>query len=334
MTRPRILTIILNFRTPDLTLKAAEAAVAEMRAIGGECLIVDNASKDGSVDVLCEAIAQRGWGDVLRLVESPVNGGFGAGNNFGMRQGLSDGTAPDFYYLLNSDAWPDTGAVDVLLDILKRERAAGFAGSHIRGEDGAPHCTAFRFPSIAGEFESAVRLGFVTRLLHDSVVPMDIPQAATPVDWTAGASLLVRREMLDEIGLFDENFFLYFEETELCHRAAKAGWQTWYAPESRVVHVGSASTGLKTWERTPAYWFDSRAYYFNKVHGRGYAALATLARITGAALWRLRRLVSHRPLGDPPKFLRDLLAHSLGRPLPHRQRSRPISIRPVTEDSK
>lgn len=334
MAEPRILTIILNYRTPDLTLKAAEAAVREMRVMGGEVLIVDNASKDGSVDALREAIAGRGWDDVLRLVESPVNGGFGAGNNFGIRMGLSDGSAPDFYYLLNSDAWPDPGTIQVLLDLLKRERSAGMAGSHIRGEDGEPHCTVFRFPSIAGEFEGAVRLGLVTRLFHDSVVPMTIPKKATPVDWTAGASLLIRREMLEQIGLFDETFFLYYEETELCHRAAQAGWLTWYVPESRVVHVGSASTGLKTWARTPGYWFESRAYYFTKVHGRAYAALATLARVSGAVLWRIRRLVSHRPLGDPPGFLRDLLLHSLRRPFRPRKTSRPLPIRPATEDIK
>lgn len=332
MGKPRILTIILNFRTPDLTLRSAAAAVREMRGLRGEVVIVDNASGDGSVDVIRRAVAAQGWEDVVRVVQSPVNGGFGAGNNFGMRQGLRDGGRPDFYYLLNSDAWPDPGAVQVLIDVVTRQPKAGMAGSHIRGEDGVDHRTAFRFPSIAGEFEGAVRLGLVTRLLRSSVVPMVLPARTTAVDWTAGASLLVRRAMLDQIGCFDERFFLYYEETELCHRAQGAGWQTLYVPESRAVHVGSASTGLKDCARTPPYWFASRRTYFTKVHGRLYATLATLARISGGVLWRLRRLVSPRPLGDPPFFLRDLVAHAMG--LSTASTPRPNPNRPVTEDSK
>ena len=334
MSATRILTIILNYKTPEMTLKSAAAAVREMRSLGGEVVIVDNASADGSVDRLRTAIAANGWSDTVRLVESPVNGGYGAGNNLGMRQGMSDGSAPDFYYLLNSDAWPDPGAVAALLQVMQNEPCAGMAGSHIRGEDGVAHTTLFRFPTIAGEFEGAARLGVITRLFRHAVIPMDIPDETTPVDWTAGASLMVRRTMLDEIGPFDETFFLYYEETELCHRAQQAGWQVFYVPESRVEHVGSASTGLKAWDRTPPYWFAARRHYFRKVHGRAYAAAATSARVAGGLLWRLRRLVSPRPLGDPPMFLRDLIAHSL-KPAPRTETARaPISRHPVPEESK
>ncbi len=82
------------------------------------------------------------------------------------------------------------------------------------------HATAFRFPSIASEFESAIRFGPVSRLLKSRRVPMEHVDETQPVDWLAGASLMMRRTVLDEIGLFDETFFLYFEETDLCRRAA------------------------------------------------------------------------------------------------------------------
>ncbi|QGX99509.1 glycosyltransferase family 2 protein [Roseovarius faecimaris] len=335
VTSPKILTIILNYRTPDLTVKAAEAALREMRALGGEVVIVENGSGDDSFEQITRAVTAWQAGEALRVVQSPVNGGFGAGNNFGMRQGMSDGSAPDFYYLLNSDAWPDEGAVQKLLDVMAQHPRAGFAGSHIRGTDGEDHCTVFRFPSIAGELEGAARTGLITRMLRRAVVPMEIPAETTRVDWTAGASLLIRADMLRQIGGFDETFFLYYEETELCHRARRAGWDCYYVPQSRTVHVGSASTGLKTWARTPTYWFASRRYYFTTVHGRAYAALATGARITGALIWRLRRLVQGKPQADPPHFLRDLIAFSLNgltRPAP-KPRAVPLS-RPLTEDSK
>ena len=270
------------------------------------------------------------------MIASDHNGGFGAGMNIGFGTPLSDGTLPDYYYLLNSDAFPEPGAVQVLRDFLSANSGAGMVGSYIRGVDGEPHCTAFRFPSIAGEFEGSVRTGFVSRLLKASIVPMGIPKQETQVDWTAGASLMIRRKMIEEIGGFDERFFLYYEETDLCHRAAQAGWRTHYLPASEVAHIGSASTGMKTWARTPQYWFDSRLYYFTKTHGRAYAVLATLARITGASIWQVRCLFQTKPQADPTGFLGDLISHSLratARRCPEPRRDLPLSTI-VSEDPK
>jgi len=311
--RARILTILLNFRTPEMTLRAAEAALAEMRALPGELLIIDNGSDDGSFDQIRSAAHERGWLEdgKLRLLASPVNGGFGAGMNLGFKTGLSDGSAPEFYYLLNSDAFVQGDTIRRLRDFLQRSPGAGLVGSYVQGTDGTPHRTAFRFPSIAGEFEASICTGIFTRLLRHWVVAMEIPQQETQVDWTAGASLMIRREVIEDIGGFDERFFLYFEETDLCHRAARAGWRTHYLPDSRIEHVGSASTGMKAWQRTPGYWFDSRRHYFTKTHGRAYALLATLAQTAGRSLYALRCVLSGRKRPGPPYFLRDLLRHEL-----------------------
>ncbi len=336
MIDPKVLTIILNYRTPELTLKAIEAAHREMEGIAGEILVIDNGSGDDSPELLSAAIDGNGWARSgrVRFKQAGRNGGFGAGNNFGMRLGLSDDTQPDFYYILNSDAFPQSGAIRNLLSYMVANRKVGIAGSTIRGIDGAPHETAFRFPSVAGEFEGAVRTGIVSRLLRDSIVPLPMPKETCKVDWVAGASALLRRRMLDEIGLFDETFFLYYEETDLCLRAARAGWETHYLCNSLVVHVGSSSTGMKIWQRTPQYWFDSRLHYFTKNHGRGYAARATLARIAGAALWRLRVAVSNKPLGDPPHFLRDLTAHFMRSLLADKARTGTPITDPVAEETK
>ncbi len=337
MSQPKILTVILNYRTPELTIQAAQAAVREMRGLGGEVVIVDNASGDGSFDAIRAKADSEGWTQdgFLRVVQSPENGGFGAGNNFGMRLGMSSGAVPDFFYILNSDAWPDPGAVEKLLDVMQAEPRAGLVGSYIKGTDDAPHCTVFRFPSASGEFEGAARTGLITKLFKSSVVPMEIPTQTTQVDWVAGASVLMRREMLDEIGLYDETFFLYYEETELCRRAARAGWQTFYVPGSEVAHVGSASTAMKKWARTPRYWFESRFYYFTKVHGRAYAIWATLARLAGCGIYGLRRMLTGKPRRDPPGFARDLLSHFLAAVVSRGPSRRDVSLaRPMTEDSK
>jgi GT2 family glycosyltransferase len=157
-------------------------------------------------------------------------------------------------------------------------------------------------------------------------VAQPIPEATTRVDWLAGASLMMRQDVLDRIGLFDETFFLYFEETELCHRAASAGFPTDYVRESSVTHIGSVSTGMKTWRRMPHYWFDSRLYYFTKVHGRYYAALATISLVFGSILWRLRLLVQRKDRADPPRFLRDLMVHYM-RAVPQPPQTTPAPLR-------
>lgn len=324
---PRILVIVLNYRTADMTLRAAQAARVAMRGLDAELVVVDNDSGDGSEARLRDAA--QGWQDT-RVIQSGHNGGFGAGNNVGIRAGMRDGSRPDYVYILNSDAFPEPDAIRRLAAHLDGHPEAGFAGSRIVGEDGAPHLTAFRFPSIWSEIEGAARFGPLSRLLRGHIVPLPIPDATCRVDWLAGASMMMRQDVLDRIGLFDETFFLYFEETDLCLRAARAGFQTHYVYDSVVTHIGSVSTGMKTWARIPGFWLDSRWHYFSKNHGRGYAALATGMHGIGGALWRLRRLVQRKPRVDPPHFLRDLIAHDLRalvRPLPggqdHRSAANP-----------
>jgi len=280
-----------------------------MQGLDAELVIVDNDSGDGSYETIRDTIAEERLD--VRVVQSGQNGGFGAGNNVGIRSGLSDGSMPDYVYLLNSDAFPAPDAIRALLTYLEAHPKAGFAGSYIHGEDGAPHVTCFRFPSIASELEGAVRFGPVSKLLAHKRVPLAVPEAAQPVDWLAGASLMMRMSVLEEIGLFDETFFLYFEETDLCLRAARAGHETHFVRDSAVAHIGSVSTGMKRWTRIPGFWLDSRWHYFAKNHGRGYAAFATLAHLLGGALWRLRVLVQGKAAADPPKFLRDMLRHDI-----------------------
>ena len=330
-------TVILNYKTPDMTIRAAEAALREMERIEGGIVIVDNASGDGSFERLCAAVEAQGWteGGRVQVVQSGRNGGFGAGNNFGICTDLPGGMRPDYVYILNSDAWPEPGAIGRLIAHLDATPVCGMAGSFIKGPDGHPHVTAFRFPSILGEFEGAARTGLFTRLLRRWVIPLPIPEQTARVDWSAGASMMLRQDMLDAIGLFDETFFLYYEETDLCLRAARAGWECHYLPESVAIHIGSVSTGMRKWQRIPGYWLDSRLYYYMKNHGPAYTVAATIAQLSGGAIWQLRRLTTGRADTGPRWFLSDLAAHSLGallrgRPAP----SHLVMARPMIEDRK
>lgn len=328
----RILVVLLNYRTAPMTLRAAESALKAMPEQGAEMVIVDNASGDGSAESIAQAIVDRGWdaGGRVRLIASDVNGGFGAGNNIGFAAGMSDGQKPDYYYVLNSDAFPDPDCLTHLVRHLEETPKAGMVGAHVRGEDDVPHMAAFRFPSIAGEFEGAARVGPISKLLKNSIVAHPLPTSTAQVDWVCGASLLVRAKMLEEVGGFDETFFLYFEETDLCRRARLAGWECWYLPAARVLHIGSVSTGMKTWARTPNFWFESRRHYFVKNHGRLYAAAALIARLLGGVIHTTRCKISGKLSQDPPGFYMDLARYGFGLPA----RAEPAAIRTsVTESS-
>ena len=240
---PTVLTVILNWRTAEMTLKSADAAERAMEGIAGGIVVVDNDSGDGSFEKMSEALRGR---PRFCVVQSGRNGGFGAGNNVGIRLGLPGGERPDYIYILNSDAFPAPDAIRKLLDYLEAHPKVGLAGSYIHGPDGEAHTTCFRFPSVASEFEGAARTGPISRLLAHRAVPLGVPEATQPVDWLAGASVMLREEVVRTVGVFDETFFLYFEETDLCRRAAEAGWPTHFVRESRVEHIGSVSTGMKT----------------------------------------------------------------------------------------
>lgn len=306
---PTVLTVLLNWRTAEMTLRAADSAERAMEGIAGGIVVVDNDSGDGSFETMSVALKDR---PRFRVVQAGRNGGFGAGNNVGIRLGLPGGARPDYVYILNSDAFPAPDAIRLLLNYLEGHPKVGIVGSYIHGSDGEPHTTCFRFPSVASELEGAARTGPISRLLRHKAVAIGVPEATGPVDWLAGASMMLREEVIRTVGIFDETFFLYFEETDLCRRAAEAGWPTHFVKESRVEHIGSVSTGMKTWKRVPGYWFDSRWHYFRKAGGTSRAVAATLAHVTGALILRARRLVQPKIPSGPPHFLRDLVSHAFG----------------------
>ena len=122
---------------------------------------------------------------------------------------------------------------------------------------------------------------------------------------------MIRRKVFEDIGLFDEEFFLYFEEIDLCARAAKAGWQTWYVEESFVHHEGAVSTGMNDRSRpVPSYWFESRTRFFMKAHGSPTLVAANVLFTLGYALFRARRLIQRKPDRDPPHLLTDFIKHN------------------------
>jgi GT2 family glycosyltransferase len=310
-----LLIVIVNYRTAALVADCLRSLAPERAALPGtRVVVVDGGSADGSAEQLEACIRECGYGSWVELLALPVNRGFAAGNNAGLRHAIAMGDRPAFVYLLNPDTVVLPGALRALLRFMREHPRAGIAGSRCENPDGSPRQTAFRFHSILGELESEAGLGLVSRLLDDTKIAMPVGSEPHECDWVSGAAMLVRTEVFERVGLLDEEFFLYYEETDFIRRAARAGFECWYVPASRIIHYCGQASGITGTQahkkRVPGYWYASRRRYFEKHHGRMYAAAADAAWLAGSITRRCRRALLHRPSQDPPKQLRDFLRWS------------------------
>jgi GT2 family glycosyltransferase len=313
---PYLLVVIVNYRTAKLTVNCLRSLAPEVQSLPGtQVVVVDNASGDDSVATISGAIAAAGWGDWATLLPSDHNGGFAYGNNLAIRPTLNTDNSPAYYLLLNPDTEVRPNALKTLLDFMEQHPEVGISGSGLEEADGTPWSIAFRFPSIWSEIDDGFRLGIVSKLLSKWVVAQQMGDRPQQVDWLPGASMMIRRQVFETAGLMDEGYFLYYEETDFCLTANRAGWSCWYVPQSQVMHISGQSTGVTgkkaVPKRQPQYVFDSRRRYFVKNHGLLYAALADAVWLVGFSLWRCRRAVFRKPDYDPPYFLWDFFRNSV-----------------------
>lgn len=310
-----VAVVLVNYCTRDLTLDCLRSLAGEIAEFpGSQVVVADNASPDGSGAQIARAIEENGWGRWARLMALPRNGGFSYGNNAAIREQLAEAEPRPYIWLLNTDTVVRPGALRALVNFLEAHPTAGAAGSRLEHPDSTRQASAFRFHSIAGELESSLQVGLVSKLLKRWVIAPELPDEPTRYDWLSGASMLIRTKVLQDVGLLDEGYFLYYEETDFCLRAERLGWSCWYVPESRVVHLVGKSTGVTDWarqvNRRAPYWFQSRRRYFIKHHGLVYAALADIALATGTALSIVLNTVRGRASSHPEMFLRDLARQS------------------------
>jgi GT2 family glycosyltransferase len=317
-----IAVVIVNYRTQDLALLAA-ASVETARATfpGLRVVVVDGGSDDGSAEAITAGIADRGMADWVTVLPLALNGGFAFANNQAIAALTACAAPPDAIALINPDARVRPGALEAMAALLAREPRAGAVGARLTHEDGRGQSSAFHFPSLRSEFCRGAHTGLLDRLLRVPHSSIDI-DAAAEVPWVTGAAVMLRTAALADAGLFDDGFFLYFEETELMLRLRRRGWTVWHEPAAQVVHEGGVSTqirdpetGLPRARRSPRYWYESRRRYFALAHGRVGALAAGLAWLAGRSWWRLRQLVQPQPPRYPLREERDLIAFGLW---PHR----------------
>lgn len=308
-----VAVVIVNYQSASLVKNLLDSLLTDACA-NLNVYIVDNASGDDSVAVLSEKIAQPPFNEFCELIPSSKNAGFAAGNNLALRRLLkNDASDPDFVWLLNPDTEVKPGALDAMLEWMWMRPSTGICGSQLFAANGQKHHSAFRFHSLLTEALSAIRWGRLSACFSRFNLIQPV-KGCQPVktDWVPGASMLIRTSVLQEVGFFDEKYFLYFEETDFCLATHRAGWSCCVVPQSEVVHIEGQSTGIDQQTekpRMPAYWFASRRYYFRKNHGVIYALITDFIWIIGYSSWLIRGVFQAKENTDPPYLLRDFIRH-------------------------
>jgi GT2 family glycosyltransferase len=257
---------VVSFNTREILRRCLQTLEAEAGEIRTEILVVDNGSRDGSAEMVSREFPG------VRLVAAGRNLGFAAANNLAIQQ-----SSGRYVVLLNSDAFLCPGALAKAVEHMDREPRTGLGGGRLTGEDGSWQPSARQFPSVLNDFLSMTGLahrfpkskfwGRADRTWAD-------PLEEACVDWVPGAFSIIRASVLDEIGLFDENFFLYYEEVDLCRRIKGAGYAVRYWPDVVIVHLGGESAKSvpqiarsKSGAQLTLWRLRSGYLYYRKHHG-------------------------------------------------------------------
>jgi hypothetical protein len=274
----RVSAVIVHFRTPEETVEAARAVAAT--APTTEVVVIDNASGD-SIDRQLSAVAPS-----ARAIAEPVNRGYGAACNRGARE-----TNREFLLFLNSDTVVQPGAVEALVTALDSDPRAAVVGPRLENPDGTLQPSILRLPTLSRILCESSGLAYLSGgrapLRGHSATREDHSRART-VECVKGAALLVRRTAFQEVGGFDERFFLYAEESDLCARLSRRGWTILFEPSASVVHRGGASGGDVLFGQLN----DSLAAYVERHQGKVAAAAARIVLTAGAAGRYLLSLVT------------------------------------------
>lgn len=256
MPDKRLSVIIVNFKTRDILRACLRSIQDTCGGFSYEVLVVDNASSDGSIDMV------RAEFPAVRLIVNKENAGFARANN----QAVILSEAPSILFL-NPDTVVLPGSVQKLLDFIETQKDAGIAGPKL-------------YSSLSKDFHASVRI-FTTPLnIFLSFLPTQRfvmsfyhgflfnKNKTRRVDWLWGAALMVKRSVLDETGLFDERFFLYSEEEDLCLRAHRKGFNVYYCPDAEIVHFKGGSSKQNSEESNRLFW-QSKVHFLQKYFSAG-----------------------------------------------------------------
>jgi len=288
-----LLVVIINYKTPELTSQAVLSVIPQLNEKDKICLI-DNLSEDNSIDFLTKFIKNNKFKNKVNLIASPINGGFSAGNNIGIKSAEAA-----YYLLLNSDAYLKENAIEQLINKIKESTSIGVVAPQLIWEDGKQQTSCFNYLTPSNTFLNTANTGFISRLFHllninEVAIPFDQHKSTKP-EWLSFACILLRGNLIQDIGLMDEGYFMYYEDMDYCHRANMAGWTLSYEHDARVVHLNQGASNQVTIKRLPRFYFNSRRRYFLKFHGYLGLVLANLNWSIGRVISLFREKIESKP---------------------------------------
>jgi GT2 family glycosyltransferase len=248
--QPDVSIMIVNWNTRELLASCLSAVFETIHKCSFEVIVVDNGSTDGSPQRVREQFSQ------VHLIENQENLGFARANNQAIQQ-----CRGDFILLLNSDAFLKEGAIDQMIDFVLLNRQAGIVGPRLLYPDGRPQKSHGPLPTLTSEM---ISLSGVDKI-HLWLTKRKKLSDPFETGFVSGACMLVRRSMLQEIGLLDEDFFFFSEEIDLCYRAKKAGWKVFFVPSTEAIHLEAGSSGMTANRRLRLY--RGKLRYFAKHYG-------------------------------------------------------------------
>lgn len=256
--------IIVNWNTRELLAQCLTSIYQHPPACEFDVWVVDNASADGSVQMLRERFP------AVHVIANNQNVGFAAANNQGI-----ESSRGEYVLLLNSDTIVQPEALSLMFAFSRAHPEAGIVGAALLNPDGSPQRCFGRLPNLLTESVGAWGLDRQWPLsqLYDCKLDDTIEYRQT--GWIMGAAMLIRRQVLRPVGLIDESYFMYSEEIDLCYRIARAGWKNYVLPAARIIHLGGQST-RQTLALMKAELFRSKTKYFRKHHGAMAATLVHL----------------------------------------------------------
>ena len=283
-----ISVVVVNYNTKHLLeqmFHSLRQAAARFRI---KCVLIDNASRDESAAYVVARFPD------VHLIRAESNVGFGRGNNLALPY-----LAGSYVLLLNTDAFVSPDTLDKTIAYMDAHPRCGILGVRLVGRHGEPQPCARFFPTPARLFASRTGLDRVIPKLGTPSEVIPTETTAVQCDWVPGCYYLIRRDVIDQIGLFDPRYFLYFEEVDHCRAAKTAGWEVVFYGDTTVVHLGgesAKSAGAITVQgrQLEPLQIESELLYFRKNHGLGMTWAHILLTILGDAIVATKSLARGR----------------------------------------
>jgi hypothetical protein len=266
---PDLTIVIVTFKSKGVINRCLDSLAADGYLPEGpdskiEVIVVDSCSADGTAEEVSAAYP------TITVVPLEENVGFARSCNVGIRRSQSPRVM-----LLNPDCVVRPGTIAGLMAELDTHPKAAVVGPRLTTEAGGAQVSTQNFPTVTQEF--ARHFAPIAGKMGIQDMGTAQPEQSSVVDWISGACMLMRRDALEDVGLLDESFFLYYEETDWCKRAGEAGWEARHLPTVSIVHIGGQSVAVSGQERLSGlslgFYIDSRRIYFRK-HFGVYAVLA------------------------------------------------------------